>query len=50
LAIRRGGKREVGHGIDVHAFHLQDHPFDGHAKDLRLREFLEIVFEYRGRI
>jgi len=50
LAIRRGGKREVGYGLDVHAFHLQDHPLDGHAKDLGLRKFLEIVFEYGGRI
>jgi hypothetical protein len=45
LAIGRGGEREVGYGVDVHAFHLQDNALDGNAKNFWLRELLEIVLE-----
>ena len=45
-AVRRRGKGEVDHVVQVHALHLQHQVIQGPGLDLRLRMRLEIVLEY----
>lgn len=46
IAGRRGGEREVNHGVDVHTLHLKNYGVDRHAKNFRFAEIVKVVLEH----